>query len=151
MDILIVFGSQYGNTQRIAQAMATALRPDHRVRTMQAVVAADVSADDVDLLIVGAPTQMRGTRILAAPFLDGLERRGFDGTSAAAFDTRVDLGPLLLSSQVIADRLVQAGCRLVASPQSFLVLGVEGPLAKGEEARAAAWAQSVTREVTIPV
>jgi flavodoxin len=147
MDILIVYGSQYGNTQRIAQAMAAALSPEHAVRTVQAAAASDIRGDDVDLLFVGAPTQMRGLRLLAKPFLDGMERRGFKGTAAAAFDTRLDLGPQTLESEVIADRLERAGCRLVAKPQSFLVTGLEGPLAPGEEVRAGAWAQAVARAI----
>ena len=148
MDVLIVYGSQYGNTQRIAQAIAAALRPEHAVRTMQAAVATDVTGDGVDLLFVGAPTQMRGLRLLAEPFLDGLEVRGFRGTPAAAFDTRLDLGPQMLESSVIARRLEAAGCRLVTKPQSFLVVGLEGPLAHGEEARAGAWARAVLRAAT---
>ena len=108
------------------------------------VAAASVlRGDDVDLLFVGAPTQMRGLRVLAEPFLAGLAERGFAGTPAAAFDTRVDVGPQLLTSTVIADRLAEAGCRLVASPESFLVLGLEGPLADGEAARAGDWAREV--------
>jgi hypothetical protein len=112
---------------------------------MQAAVASDVTGDGVDLLFVGAPTQMRGLRLLAKPFLDGLEVRGFRGIPAAAFDTRLDLGPQKLESDVIARRLEAAGCRLIAKPQSFLVLGLEGPLAHGEEARAGAWARAVVR------
>lgn len=148
MDVLIVYGSQYGNTQRIAQAIAATLSAEHAVRTVQAAVATDVTGEDVDLLFVGAPTQMRGFRLLAKPFLDGLEDRGFDGTPAAAFDTRLDLGPQALESEVIAERLEAAGCLLVAKPQSFLVVGLEGPLVPGEEARAAAWAQAVARNVS---
>jgi hypothetical protein len=59
----------------------------------------------------------------------------------------MDLGPQVLESSVIADRLVESGCRLVAKPQSFLVLGLEGPLAGGEEARASAWGYAVARAV----
>jgi hypothetical protein len=124
VDILIVYGSQYGNTQRIAQAMAAALQPEHAVRVIQ---------------------------LLARPFLDGLEDRGFRGTPAAAFDTRLDVGPQTLESVVIARRLEAAGCLLVCKPQSFVVVGLEGPLATGEEARSAAWALAVARSVVAPV
>jgi flavodoxin len=151
VDILIVYGSQYGNTQRIAQAMAAALQPEHAVRVMQASVATGAIGDGVDLLFVGAPTQMRGLRLLARPFLDGLEDRGFRGTPAAAFDTRLDVGPQTLESVVIARRLEAAGCLLVCKPQSFVVVGLEGPLATGEEARSAAWALAVARSVVAPV
>jgi flavodoxin I len=143
MDILVVFGSQYGNTQRIARAVANALMSEHDVRVLPAAAATDIPGDDVDLLFVGAPTQMRGLRLLTRPFLDGLAERGFRGTPAAAFDTRMDVGPQLLASTVIADQLAGSGCRLVAEPESFLVLGLEGPLADGEEARAGKWARTI--------
>ena len=147
VEILVVFGSQYGNTQRIAQAIARSLSSEHHVRVMPAAAASDVTGDDVDLLFVGAPTQMRGLRLLAKPFLDGLAERGFRGTRAAAFDTRMDLGPQLLESTVISEHLVEAGCQLAAKPESFLVLGLEGPLADGEEARAEVWARAVVGAV----
>lgn len=151
VEILVVFGSQYGNTQRIARAIARALSSEHRVRVIPAAAASEVSGAGVDLLFVGAPTQMRGLRLLTKPFLDGLVERGFVGTRAAAFDTRMDLGPQLLESTVISHHLAEAGCRLVTKPESFLVLGLEGPLADGEEHRAEEWARAVVRAVEAPV
>jgi flavodoxin len=148
VEILIVYGSQYGNTQRIAQAIAGALGPQHRVRVVQAAAATEIRGEGIDLLFVGAPTQMRGLRLLAKPFLDGLAGRGFVGLPAAAFDTRMELGPQSLESTVIGDQLTAAGCRLVMKPQSFVVLGLEGPLAEGEMARAASWARAVVRAAT---
>jgi flavodoxin I len=148
MDILVVYGTQYGNTQKVAQAIGRALEPDHRVRVIQAAEARHLRGDGVDLLFVGAPTQMHGLRLLARPFLDALAARGFGGVAAATFDTR--MGRELdrpLESNVIAQLLTDAGCRLVAPPESFLVLGFEGPLADGEEARAEAWARSVVESV----
>ena len=147
LEILVIFGSQYGNTHRIARAIARSLSSEHHVRVLPAAAASEVSGAGIDLLFVGAPTQMRGLRLLAKPFLDGLVERGFAGTRAAAFDTRMDLGPQLLESTVISNQLVEAGCRLVAKPESFLVLGLEGPLAEGEEERAESWARAVVRTV----
>jgi flavodoxin len=147
VEILVVYGSQYGNTQRIAQAIARALSSEHHVRVIPASAASEIRGDDIDLLFVGAPTQMRGLRLLARPFLDGLVERGFVGTAAAAFDTRMDLGPQLLESTVISHHLVEAGCRLMMEPQSFLVLGLEGPLADGEEERAEVWARAIVGAV----
>ena len=150
MEVLIVYGSQYGNTQRLAQGMARALVPSHNVRVVHAPAAGSLTAEGVDLLIVGAPTQMRGLRLLAKPFLMGLEGRGFGGIRAAAFDTRIGDFAQTVASDAIARHLVGAGCRLVAEPESFLVLGLDGPLAKGEEERAAAWAVGVAQAVSTP-
>jgi hypothetical protein len=128
VNILIVYGSQYGNTQRIAQQMARALAVEHDVVVVHAPAAQTTTADDIDLLIVGAPTQMRGHRNLADPFLAGLEERGFGGVAAAAFDTR------------LADLPQRTG---------FHVRGLDGPLAVGEEARAAEWAVDVAAAATL--
>jgi flavodoxin len=134
VNILIVYGSQYGNTQRIAQEMARALTVDHDVLIAHAPAAQTTTADDIDLLIVGAPTQMRGHRNLADPFLAGLEERGFGGVATAAFDTRLPDLTQRTGAMVIADRLERTG---------FYVRGLDGPLADGEEARAARWAADV--------
>lgn len=143
MRILIVYASQYGNTQKLAQAMGQALAPDHEVRVVHAPAGRKMTAEGVDLLFVGAPTQMRGLRLLAKPFLAGLEGRGFDGVPAAAFDTRMKGFAQTVASDVIARHLVGSGCRLVAEPASFLVAGLDGPLVEGEMERAASWARSV--------
>ena len=150
MEILIVYGSQYGNTQRIAQAMARALATEHRVRLLHAPMADAIAVEGVDLLIVGAPTQMRGQRILAERFLTGLER-GFTGIAAAAFDTRIGGLVQTTAADVISRRLAHAGCRLVAEPVGFEVLGLDGPLAPGEEERAAAWALSLVERTAVGV
>jgi flavodoxin len=151
MEILVVFGSQYGNTQRIARAIARALSPEHHVRVVPAAAASEIKGDDIDVLFVGAPTQIRGLRLLAKPFLDRLVEQGFAGTHAAAFDTRMDLGPQLLESTVISHHLSEAGCRLAAKPESFLVIGLEGPLVDGEEERAEGWARAVVRAIRAAV
>jgi flavodoxin len=145
VNVLIVYGSQYGNTQRIAQAMARALEPAHAVRLVQVAEATGLAGEGVDLLLVGAPTQMHGLRLLAKPFLAGLGERAFTGVAAAAFDTRMgtETRGRALESTVIEQHLDDAGCRIVVPAESFLVTGFEGPLAIGEDERAAAWARSV--------
>jgi flavodoxin len=152
MHVLIVYGTQFGTTHKLARAIGAALEADHDVRLLDPHEARDVTADGVDVLFVGAPTQMHGLRLLVRPFLEGLVEHGFAGMAAAAFDTRMP-GPKERTgaeSDVIASHLEQAGCRLVAPPESFLVAEFQGPLAEGEEARAQAWARSVVARVTMP-
>lgn len=48
-----------------------------------------LTGDGVDLLLVGAPTQMFGRRLLVRSFLDGLTRHGYGGVAVVAFDTRM--------------------------------------------------------------
>ena len=150
MEILVVYGSQYGNTQRVAQALGAALAAEHSVRVVQAAVAGGLRGEGVDLLMIGSPTQMRGSRLLTGAFLDGLADRGFRGVPAAAFDTRMGDPPAgQVASTAIDQRLRDAGCPIVAPPESFVVTDVEGPLAQDELRRAGAWARSVADAVAV--
>ncbi len=145
MDIVIVYGSQYGNTEHLAQAMGVSLAPEHTVRVLDVKEAATLEGTGVDLLVVGAPTQIHGLRLLVRPFLGSLRDRGFRDVAAAAFDTRLpgSIGKTGAASKGIADRLSHAGCRLVRPHESFIVADSEGPLAEGEEARGIAWIRDV--------
>ena len=148
LQVLVVYGSQYGNTQRVAQAIGEALAAEHVVRVVQAAEARALGDQHVDLLIVGAPTQMRGMRNLARSFLDSLEPARVAGVPVAAFDTRMGPRAGTLASDLIARRLRALGCRTVVAPESFVVTAIEGPLAPGELGRAASWARSAATAAT---
>ena len=120
-----------------------------------------------DLVVVGGPTHAHGmsrvtTRKAAVAaaekpesplevdpdaegpglreWFDSLDGLGALSTQAAAFDTRMDAPPLLTgrASQGIARRLRNAGCHLVAVPESFLVTKGDH-LADHEEQHARGW------------
>lgn len=150
MNVLVVYGSQFGNTERIARAIGAALEPRHDVQVVGARDARALTGDPVDLLIVGAPTQMFGRRLIVRPFLDSLKRQGLPSIAAAAFDTRMGTPTEknAAASETIATRLQAAGCRLIAAPESFLVAGFTGPLVDGEEERAKRWARSLAERTT---
>lgn len=145
MDVLVVYGTKFGNTRRVAEVIGAAMRPAHEVVVEDVETARDRFGTEYDLLIVGVPTQVHGWRLMGRPFLDGLARHAFAGLPAAAFDTRLP-GPVSRTGSAsgsIARKLAAAGCRVVVPPESFLVAGNEGPLVPGEAARAAAWAGAV--------
>jgi flavodoxin I len=151
MNILIVYASQFGNTEHLARTIGSALEERHRVRVVAAKDALELTGEGVDLLLVGAPTQMFGRRLLVRSFLGGLGSHGFSGMAAAAFDTRMGTPTEknAAEAEVIAERLRAAGCRLVAPPESFLVAGFTGPLVDGEDQRARIWAQAVADRLTL--
>ena len=153
MKILIVYDSFYGNTEQIAQAIANALSLRGEVETIrvQALEAGQIKG--ADLLIVGSPTQ----KFLPTPaingFLKGIDQNDLSGVKCAAFDTRltveeIEATPVLpffvrifgYAAGTIAARLKRRGGELVASPEGFYVMGMEGPLKEGELERAGAWA-----------
>lgn len=155
MRVLVLFDSLYGNTEKIAHAIAQGFGPDARV---SAVRVGDFKPEDlgnVDLLVVGSPTQgFRPTKPIAEA-LKGLEPTRMRGLRAAAFDTRfgevrLRSGALRLlvrtagfAAPNIGQVLKKAGTTLVAPPEGFFVEDTEGPLEPGELERAAAWGKSV--------
>jgi flavodoxin len=153
MHALIVFDTAFGNTERIALAMESALSAHGTVAVHNV---ADGPAPDpaaIDLLIVGGPTQRHGSSPALTSWLAGLGRGTLKGLHAAAFDTRYRMAAFLSGSAagVVDRKLGRAGCRLVVPPESFFISrdqplagqkrrhDVEG-LAAGEAERAAAWA-----------
>ena len=149
MRVLIVFGSQFGTTERLARAMGAAIAPLHDVEVVTSHAAETLDGRGVDLLVVGAPTQLHGHRLLTRGFLRTLAAHGFAGAAAAAFDTRShgDRGATGSSAEVIAGSLSRAGCNLLAPAESFTVQGFRGPLDPGEAGRAEAWIRGLVRSV----
>ena len=145
MQIMVVYDSQYGNTQQLADAIAAELEnwgPVHltNVRTNPFAVPGKPG-----LLIVGGPTQGHGVSAPLRAYLEALPAQSLLGVPAAAFDSRAR-GPRWLTgaaSHGIAKRLTRRGAHLVLPPESFLVTGTEGPLLDGERARAQGWARAV--------
>src|SRR5215211_2477158 len=61
MDVFLVYESMYGNTARVAEAIARGLELDDVVVTLRNVDdLAGTQADAFDLLIVGGPTHAHG-------------------------------------------------------------------------------------------
>jgi flavodoxin len=143
METLIVYDTQHGNTKQVAEAMGKIL--GCAVRPATEVNSADL--EGVVHLVVGSPTH--GGQ-MTEPVLALLKSApSLEGVKVAAFDTRTEvfinkLLPWGYAAPKIAKRLTACGGTLVAEPEGFIVLGMEGPLQEGELARAAAWAEKLT-------
>jgi flavodoxin len=144
MNTVVVYDSQYGNTERIAQAIADTLRAFGQAQAIRVDPAHPVSFQGVDLLILGSPTQgFRPT--LAMQFLLGnVSSQALSGLTVACFDTRFR-GRLWKSSAAprMARQLRTMGVEPIIPPESFFVNAMkkEGPLLAGEVERAATWAR----------
>jgi flavodoxin len=145
MNALVVYDTQYGDTELVAQAIAGALGAHGEVRLILVGAAGPHGLDGGDLLVLGCPTQRHGPTPAFEALLDRLPPERVRGLPAAAFDTRYRMNRLLSGSAArsIARRLRGMGARLVAPPESFFVAGREGPLEEGELARSARWAGEV--------
>ncbi len=58
MKALIVYESQFGNTEKVARAIAEGVATSGRVEVVAVDTAPTVLPDDVDLLLVGGPTHV---------------------------------------------------------------------------------------------
>jgi flavodoxin len=151
MHIVIVYESQFGTTEHLAHVIGSALEGRHSVRIMRGRTVADLTSEGIDLLFIGAPTQVHGLRLLVRPFLGGLKGRGFAGMPVAAFDTRMEgaVKGTGSAADVIAQRVQAAGCHLTLEPAGFIVSSITGPLAPGEEDRARVWALEAVERLAV--
>jgi hypothetical protein len=164
MTALIVTESLFGNTLAIAEAIGDGIAGVHGaglVRVLHASEAPPELPDDVDLLVVGAPTHLlslpnAGSRHDAAnrgaPLIRPTGVREWiesvaipQGLRIATFDTsiptRVGMGT---AAGAAARALRERGADTTVGP-SFFVTGMEGPLADGELGRATAWGRELAR------
>lgn len=150
MNTLVVYDSQYGNTERIAQAIAGTLRSFGQARAVRVDPAYPIGFQGVDLLILASPTQgFRPTPAIQS-FLDNVSYQSLSGLAVACFDTRFR-GRLWKSAAAsrMARQLRSMGIEPIAPPESFYVKSMkkEGPLLTGEIERAATWARMLFNKV----
>ena len=169
MRALVVYESLWGNTEKVARAVAAAMADSMQVDVFD-VDSAPTDVDEYDLLVVGGPTHAfsmsrASTRQTAveqhnAPFspqrgirewLDTLkptEKR----VKACAFDTRVN-SPRLPGSAARAAKqeLHSLGCETLLKQKTFRVHGYEGPLVDGELEKAAEWGSEISQALSVPL
>ena len=167
-----LFGNTHAIAEAIGEGVRHADQ-HARVRLARVGETEPADVLDVDLLVVGGPTHIHGMtsgrsrrmglegeekkaestglHLDAEPGAEGPGLREWfatlpkvgRGNRAAAFDTRLGSHLAGGASHGIARRLRHHGYELVAPPQGFVVEGTEGPLSKGERARAQAWGASL--------
>ena len=155
MKAIVIYDSQFGNTEKIAQAIRDALSDTAETRLMRASSVAPRDLMAADLLVVGSPPQRFHATDPVDRFLKGASLHGIH---SAAVDTRFDMNEvdsrtLRLAVKVagesaeaaprIAPVLEKAGATMVATPEGFSVTDTEGPLREGELERAAEWARGL--------
>ena len=150
MQSMVIYDSRFGNTERIAQRIAERLQAGGPVRLIKAADASTLDALDVELLVVGGPTEGHGISPTLRSFLTQAPHGTLWGVAAAAFDTRLSWPTLLSGSAArrIAKALETMGAHLVATPESFIVDGArESTLREGELERAGAWAAKIVADL----
>ena len=172
MKALVVYGSVYGNTEKIARSIAGAISPaiasgvslgvnvGNEVE-LQGVMETDpTSLGELDLLIVGSPTQQFKPIAPVSSFLKRIPAGSLKGVKVAAFDTRItqtmidqsDPLPIFVkifgyAAAPILSALEKKGGKRIAEPMGFFVEDTEGPLQEGELERAASWGEEVVKSL----
>ena len=145
MKTLVVFDTAYGNTEEIARAIGSGVGDNTEV-----VRARDVKADqleDLDLLIVGSPTQAGRALPETQTFLKQVASPVVKGMKVASYDTRLStkwVGVFGFAAGRIGKSLEKMGGNLVAPPAPFFVTGKNGPLKEGELERATGWGKKIS-------
>lgn len=159
MKALVVYESLFGNTEKVARAIASGLSEHLDVDLAEVGTAPATFAEPLDLIVVGGPTHAfsmsrPSTRQDAVKqgathgspqlglreWLERLHRAGHS-ERVATFDTRVSkVRHLPGSAAKGAARYVRKlGYTAVAPAESFYVDDVSGPLLEGELDRARGW------------
>ena len=151
MRTLVVADTAYGNTWTIAEAVAATIG-EAPLRRAAEVTSGDLQ--DLELLVIGSPTQ--GGRPLPAvsEFLKGLPDGTVKQLAFASFDTRIDvrrrgfglkalLAVIGYAAPKLARELSRRGAHQVVPPEGFIVEDREGPLREGELERARQWANQI--------
>ena len=146
MKALVVFDSQYGNTETVARAVAAALPSSPAARALKPAEVEPSDLAGLGLLVVGSPVQGGKPTQAVQEFLDSLPDGALKGVRVAAFDTRVRnfiarLFPT--AANRILEELVLRGGVKAGAPLGVLVKETKGPLLDGELERAAAWGKAL--------
>ena len=149
MKTLVVYDSVYGNTEIIARAIGDAIPGEVQVLRVGQADVGDL--ENVDLLILGAPTHGAMPSEAMQGLVEKIGPPAREGARAATFDTRLTWKFLErwegFAAPKMADTLVEKGWRLAGEPGGFFVRGLKkGPLKHGEAERAAAWAKGLVEE-----
>jgi flavodoxin len=142
MNALIIYESQFGNTEQIARSIAHALAERGSVRLEPIEKADPLTFEGASLLVLGSPTQHHEATPDMLAWLDRMPPQVLGRLAVAVFDTRYHISRVFAGSaaHAIGKEIQQRGGRLIAPPESFFVTDREGPLEAGEVERAASWA-----------
>jgi flavodoxin len=149
MNTLVVYFSKFGNTQKLAEAIAERLKSNGIVRTISCDDLTVSDLEDIKLVIMGSPTHNMNLPKTVKPVINNLPKRILSGKQVAAFDTSYKMSWLLnrfTASKRLARKLRKLGGKLILPPEIFHVMEREGPLYEGEIERAQNWAGSIQEQ-----
>jgi flavodoxin len=148
MKAIVIYDSQYGNTEQIAKAIGSGFGEEAKV-----VKVGDVKAEDIapyHFVVIGSPTQGGRETAAVKAFLEKLTGEALQEKRLATFDTRLKSAWVKLfgyAAPRIEAAIKARGGNTTAQPQGFFVKASRGPLLDGELERATNWAKSIAAGV----
>jgi len=147
---LIIYDSQYGNTEQIALSMGLQIDADVKRPRFGVITGEEICS--YDLLIIGSPTQQGVPLVSITILLDAIPDGGLKNTSVAVFDTRHKwrfVSPWGYAAPHLVKLVEKKGGKIIAPPEGFLVNTTRGPIKNGELERANDWAKSLLGPVPV--
>lgn len=155
MNILIVYASQYGNTEKIARAIGEGCQSAGKVQVLSVADTHTLDWKSFSLIVVGSPTQGGHATITIQELLKTIPAGALANVHIAAFDTRfkqkdhnfalrILMKTIGYAAEKIAIVLESKGGKRAAEPEGFFVTGKEGPLLDGELERAKEWGRRIS-------
>jgi len=131
---IIVYHTEFGNTEKIAKALAEGIRTQGvDVDCLKTTEADTGKLGEYDLLALGGPTHAFGISKPMKDFLQKLETANLSGKKAFAFDTKMKSRLAGSAAKGIEKKLQKLGMTIVKPHTSAYVKGREGPLEEGTE------------------
>jgi flavodoxin len=148
MNALVVYFSKFGNTKKVAEAIAETLRSAASVRVMNIDRLTASDLEEVHLVVMGTPTHRMNLPKEIVPVFEKLPKRILKGKPVAVFDTSYKMSWWLnhfTAAKRLSGKLRKLGGKRIVPPETFLVVEREGPLCEGEIERAQAWADTILK------
>jgi len=131
---IVIYDTKFGNTEKIARALARGM--ENQGVKVDCVKVDEVDVDklvEYDFLAIGGPTHAFGVSKPMKAFLEKLRSVGIKGKKAFAFDTKYRSWLAGCAGKGIEKALKGLGMSIVKPHSSAVVTGNEGPLEEGME------------------
>jgi flavodoxin len=129
MKALIIYGSRFGSTEKIAKCLETGLKSTPGIQSVVCTSTNDIPSTDslkeYDILCIGAPTENTTAPKSMKEFLEKLKETDLSEKYAFAFDTKLDSRFSGSAAKYIEKELANQGLRIIAPRESAIVSSIK--------------------------
>jgi flavodoxin len=146
MKTLVVYDSKWGNTEKIAHAVAAGIGGGTKAVRVGTVEAKGY--DKIELLVLGSPILGGRPSEAMQQYINGIAQGAAEKLNVATFDTRLTMKFVKIFGYAavrMANQMKEKGSTLSSMPEGFYVRGRSGPLADGESERATRWGKELAK------